>query len=104
MTSAIKWCCVGFEAAYQAAGERSIAVIVDEDQGEPEFFLQSRAVDAGDEQKIDAVVPISLVIENGIQFCPWCGRSLHKWYGTRATELRRPDLRIERPSHYGSHG
>jgi hypothetical protein len=93
----MRWCCAGFQAACQAAGERSIAVLIDEDdQGNPEFFLQARAFDAGTEPELNVATPMSLVIQKGLQFCPWCGTRLQQWYRRHARELKRPALRIDR--------
>jgi hypothetical protein len=93
----MKWCCVGFEAAYQAAGERSIAVIVDESSdSKGEFFLQARTFDIGTEPQLNLTVPMSLAIQTGLQFCPWCGVRLDKWYGRYVRELKRPEFRIDR--------
>ena len=93
----MKWCCVGFENRYKMAGERSIAVLVDENgPGEPEFLLQARTFDRGKEPSIHTAVPMSLVIDTVIKFCPWCGVSLWKWYGKYAHELIRPGYKINR--------
>jgi hypothetical protein len=93
----VKWCCIAFESHYQMAGERSIAVLVDRNsENEPEFLLQARAFDRGQEESLRVSVPMSLVIESGMQFCPWCGVSLRKWYGKYASDLMRPGLKIER--------
>jgi hypothetical protein len=93
----MKWCCAGFENRYQLAGERSIAVLVDENGlGEPEFILQARAFDRGEEPSINTAVPMSLVIDAAMQFCPWCGVSLRKWYGKYICELVRPGYKINR--------
>jgi hypothetical protein len=91
----MKWCCVGFEAGYQAGGERSIAVLIDEDvDGRPEFFLQARMFDIGNEPPMNVSVPMSLAIQTGLRFCPWCGIQLKKWYGPYARTLKRPVLRL----------
>ena len=92
----MKWCCAGFESAYRAGGERSIAVIVDEDAGgTAEFFLQARAFDIGTEPDLKVNVPMSVALQTGLRFCPWCGMRLQKWYGRHAGELKRPELRID---------
>lgn len=93
----MKWCCAAFENHYQMAGERSIAVLIDENsEKQPEFLLQARAFDRDHEPVINISVPMSLVIEAGLQFCPWCGVSLRKWYSKHARELIRPGLKIDR--------
>ena len=92
----MKWCCSVFENRYELAGERSIAVLIDEDpSGDPDFLVQARAFDHGSEPPLNVPVPMSLVLETGIQFCPWCGADLKKWYGKYAHQLSRPNLRVE---------
>ena len=96
----IKWCCVGFEGHYGEAGRRSTGILVGRDfQGRPEFTLQFRAVDKDNEQSVSSApaslqIPISLVVDVGMRYCPWCGRDLEKWYGDVADALYRPDLKI----------
>lgn len=96
----IKWCCVGFEGHYGEAGRRSTGILVGRDsQGRPQFTLQFRAVDKGNERSVSAAtagleIPISLVVDVGMQYCPWCGRDLEKWYGNVVEALFRPDFKI----------
>ena len=96
MTS-IKWCCTAFVNLFLVAGDRSIAVLVERDsEGRPEFILQSRAFSQEQEPPVlDLPVPISRIIETGLNFCPWCSVSLSKWYKKHIDALRRPGLRIE---------
>lgn len=98
MTTFKKWCCVAFENHYDEAGERSIAVLVDRDEGgAPEFLLQSRAFSIQNAPPLlNIPAPMSRVIEDVITFCPWCGVDLAKWYGKQANELVRSGLRIDR--------
>jgi len=92
-----KWCCDAFRNRYDRGGDRSIAVLIDRDfQGEPSFVLQARAFERGEEPRLDVPVPMSLVSEDLIAFCPWCGASLRRWYGKQFEELIRPGLRIDR--------
>ena len=92
----MKWCCIGFENMLRQAGKRGVAVIVDATRrsGRPEFFLQMRAVDAGAVAQFPDDIPVSLVTEVGIQFCPWCGVSLAEFYAVSAEQVSRPELRI----------
>jgi hypothetical protein len=95
----MKWCCIGFESAYHEAGKRSIAVLIDKNlEGEPAFFLQARAFDGVQEPEIRSPATMSLVIQTGMRFCPWCGVSLEKWYGKYFRELIRPGFRIDSES------
>jgi hypothetical protein len=96
----ITWCCPGFEGHYGEGGRRSSAVLVGRDSnGRAQFTLQFRAVDKGDEQSVTSAtaaltIPMSLVVDVGMQYCPWCGRDLEKWYGDIADDLYRTDLKI----------
>jgi len=33
-----------------------------------------------DEEEVRTQVPVSLVTESDIFYCPWCGRKLSSWY------------------------
>ena len=72
----MKWCCLGFEGNYGEAGKRGTGILVGRDfEGRAEFTLQYRAVDKGNEQSVTSQNPISLVVDLGMRFCPWCVRS-----------------------------
>jgi hypothetical protein len=91
----MKWCCLGFEANYDNAGERGLGILVSRDSTDrAEFTLQFRAVDKGTEQSVTSEHPISLVEDIGMRYCPWCGRDLEVWYGEVIDRLYRPDLKI----------
>lgn len=91
----MKWCCIPFENHYQIAGERGIAVVLDiADDGDATFLLQSRAFDRNRTPALNTTEPMSLVTETAIDFCPWCGRPLVKWYARDLPQLARPDLTI----------
>lgn len=60
----------------------------------PKFTLQYRATDQGDEMSVISQHPISTVVEVGLQYCPWCGCNLEKWYGEYVDKLSRPNLKI----------
>lgn len=91
----MKWCCPGFEGFYGNAGQRGAAVLIGRDSmGEPEFTMQYRAVEEGDEQSINSESLVSPVVDVGMQYCPWCGRKLDKWYSKSVDALYRPGLKI----------
>lgn len=91
----MKWCCPGFEGFYGNAGQRGAGILVGRDSRErPEFTLQYRAADAGDETSLSSENLISPIVEVGLQYCPWCGRNLEKWYGKGVDDLYRPYLKI----------
>lgn len=98
MVRAIDWCCVFFKSSYDAAGDRSIAVLVDRHADDtPEFILQSRAFMKGEEPPdMHTRVPMSLVTEAQVRFCPWCGRNLARWYKRDVDRLLRHGFKIEK--------
>jgi hypothetical protein len=92
----MKWCCIGFEANYETAGQRGTAYLIGRDSlGKPEFTLQFRAVAIDTEfPLVKSDVPISTVIDIRITFCPSCGSNLEKWYGKYVDSLYRKGLRV----------
>lgn len=94
----MKWCCPAFAGWYDHSGQRGIAILVGRDStGEPEFLMQYRAVNEGEEMSFNPEVVASTVIEVGLRYCPWCGRNLDKWYGKNVDALYRPYLKITYP-------
>jgi hypothetical protein len=98
MSERIKWCCEPFKNGFDLAGDRSIAVLVDRySDGESEFILQARAFEKGQEPAhLSTEVPMSLVTESSIQFCPWCGKNLARWYRKTVDALIRPGFKIDK--------
>lgn len=96
----MKWCCMAFEGHYMQAGSRGFTILIGRNSaGKPQFVLQHRALDKGAEGSVKSdEAPISVVSDVVIQYCPWCGRRLEKWYGKSVDDLFRPDLRISIPS------
>lgn len=88
------WCCAQFQWHCEMAGERGLAVIVDNATGKvPAFLIQFRALDPGVSPPVTDT-PLSIVSETGILFCPWCGCNLRDWYKKTAHKLEKPGLRI----------
>jgi len=88
---------VSFKERYDSAGGRTIAVVVDRfSDGTPHFLIQSRAFVRGMEQPLNLSVPVSLVNEDTMHFCPWCGVLLRDWYRKWVDELTRVGLMIDR--------
>ena len=79
-------------AWYQAADERGFGIVSDSDeQGNPIFLLQCRAVDREFSLPDTQGVPVSLVTRIAISNCPFCGRDLRKWYQKDLEKLRNLD-------------
>ena len=91
----MNWCCAAFEGWYGQAGERGIGILIGRDStGTAEITLQDRASEQGDEKLITSQKPISPVVDVRLQYCPWCGRDLAKWYAPYVDKLFKPYLRI----------
>ena len=58
------------------------------------FILQHRALEPGAPHPTGYPHPISIVSELGLQFCPWCGVNLKKWYKGFEHTLDKSNLRI----------
>jgi len=95
-SSSVRWCCPGFEAHFHEAGHRGLAIVVapNETGDGPRFLFQHRAVDQGAGFQYDGKVAITLISEGQIGFCPWCGKSLTKWYRRKWKELLRPEVEL----------
>lgn len=91
----MKYCCPGFQAQFQNTGARGFAVFYESgDLGGPLFVLQHRLFDLGRERIHDVAPSVTLVDQVGIQFCPWCGRRLEKWYRKDLERLKRPEAAL----------
>jgi hypothetical protein len=90
----MKWCCNTFKSWYEGAGERGNAILIGRTNGNPEFLLQHRSVEIGQENFIQADSPLSLVSQIRIDYCPWCGCNLNKFYGKSVDALDRPQFKL----------
>jgi hypothetical protein len=91
------WCCVAFKGAFDEAGQRAFAILVDRSPEGYDFILQHRALEPDDPGPKNHPGPISIVSQIHIHFCPWCGRSLQEFYRARLAEMVRPGLTIPEP-------
>ena len=88
------WCCLAFKEHFEFAGSRGLAVFVFTKNGPPpEFILQHRSLDLGASLSYTDV-PLSLLAEAHIYFCPWCGTKLEKFYQHTYRQLDRSDLKL----------
>jgi hypothetical protein len=94
----VKWCCPGFQNAWEQAGRRGFGIIVSQNSvGKPQFTLQFRMADVDKEASMTLPTtpfPISRVGEMGMVYCPWCGRNLAERYANFSKVLSRPELLI----------
>ncbi len=91
------WCCQSFEQSYHMAGNRGFAMLVQEGMdGVLLFAIQHRCLEPDSPvPTLPPGMPISLVSELGLRFCPWCGKDLPKFYAGSGSALLRPALDIE---------
>lgn len=87
MTS-INWCCPGLEFQYSRGGDRGVAVLYKDIDGEVKFSLQFRALERGVTRLANAPpIPVSLIEQIPISYCPWCGKQLVKHYRKQVERL-----------------
>lgn len=89
------WCCIGFKAGYDSAGQRGTGYLIGRDSLDaPEFILQFRAVDKGEESHIQSDISASVVMDIRIVFCPSCGVNLEEFYRKHIDSLHREGLEV----------
>jgi hypothetical protein len=84
------WCCTLFKASAQRRGQNDIAIAIENDRRAGlMFWLEFRLVAQKDEDAIAITCPfpVRLAMRQGINFCPWCGRSLRQFYAGRVEHL-----------------
>lgn len=74
--------------------EESAFLLVVIQRGLPSSRFNIGPFEQGDEKLITSQKLISPVVDVGLQYCPWCGRDLERWYEKHVDELHRPHLRI----------
>jgi len=90
----MEWCCAVFQGWFQTAGTRGLGVFVSGSSSPaPSFILQFRALDPG-KAAPHTEYPLSSVLDVHIQFCPWCGANLKKFYRNTYSSLEKPGLRL----------
>jgi hypothetical protein len=93
----MKWCCPTFEGWFNEAGNRGLAVVVDQTAtAAPLFLLQHRSVDVDDEGPKHHPHPLTLVSQVGILFCPWCGANLAAFYNNDFQAMERLAYKMRR--------
>jgi hypothetical protein len=73
------WCCPPFQGVYDNATERGFSIAL-ADEPRVGFVLRHRAVAADDVSKLVTPIVVSVVSETGVDYCPWCGQHLTKFY------------------------
>jgi len=84
--SGTEWCCSLFSEAASTESPEGLNIVVAEDQDRNNCFaLQFRAVAESDQDTIVSRIgyfekPVVLKWRKFINFCPWCGKDLRKFY------------------------
>ena len=87
----IKWCCRTLRDSVSESGRRGLAIFLN-DVGDPAFFvIQFRAIEPGAPDP-ESESPLTLGVETGIRFCPWCGTNLLRFYRKHLKALARPEF------------
>jgi hypothetical protein len=90
------FCCDGFQDLLESAGRRGLSVIVTDSRIPSKrytFLLQARATDVDQPFAPMTSFPVSTVMEGNINYCPNCGKDLHRYYSHVSLPLR-PELEI----------
>lgn len=89
----MKWCCQGFHAHFYQVEEPGFGILVSPDYEEkPCFALVFKAVEKDTKFPI-LDFKVILESEAKINFCPWCGRNLARYYRKEILNLYRPDIK-----------
>jgi hypothetical protein len=91
----MRFCCEQFRLNFEMAGTRGFGLfsVGKFYKDETAFIIQHRAIEIGTEPPAFTKSSLSLVSEMHIQFCPWCGTQLNKFYGANPA-IMRPDLKL----------
>ena len=86
---------MGFEHFSKEAGNRGFGIFSHKwEDGEWTFWLQFRALDPDGRQPVEAPIPLTLVSEIRLNYCPWCGAKLQEFYEFSVEGLKRTDLKL----------
>lgn len=83
-----KYCCARFGEAIENAGKNGLSVIAQADiNNKPFFIMIFRSLDNDDQKEYAEIVgktgykkKVCLATELSIQYCPWCGKNLQRFY------------------------
>ncbi len=87
----IRWCCRALRDSVSEAGHRGLAIFLN-DVADPAYFvIQFRALEPGSPDP-ESESFLTLSLETGIRFCPWCGKDLLRFYRKHLKALSRPEF------------
>ena len=82
MENEAKWCCVSFKANYHNNGLRGIGIVSKRVKSLLRFEIIFLCTDRKYQDKILSDFPVTLELNLGLIFCPWCGVKLEKFYNS----------------------
>ena len=85
MNDNVRWCCSAFRNSFERLDERGSRVVA---VVSGMFLLVFRSVDPEFIGTFTVPVPLSLVEDVPLRFCPWCGRDLAKHYAKQGALQR----------------
>lgn len=89
-----KFCCLQFRNMLEWGGSRGLAIIVADGSAHStkyRFYLQMRATNADQPFTTVTDFPVALHMNLSIDFCPWCGKDLHRFYSHASLPMH-PEL------------
>ncbi len=92
------WCCAGMEGLFGERHGRGLYVFARSPdatgQARPLFFIAARVVPQSELTAFRKALtvsgypgPVSTELETGMQFCPWCGVKLERFYKGTYSQL-----------------
>lgn len=91
----MRFCCRAFEYWHSMAGKRGFGVFAAEIGNPPAaFVIQHRALDSGENPPAFSPVPLSLISDLVIQFCPWCGTRLDEFYRGTVEQIDKTGFKL----------
>lgn len=75
------FCCSLFASNVKSPNERGLCIVPCRSSKHGDFFfLEFHAVAPEDEGNLDTAIAVCTGEQHAIQFCPWCGVNLKKFY------------------------
>lgn len=96
----MKWCCDGIKYMYDQRHSRTIYVYAEPastESAKPIFWIAMRCVEQVDLDKMKQLnlhnnIPITISTRMPINYCPWCGVKLTKFYHKLYIQLEDQEL------------
>ena len=90
----MKWCCTVMQNWYHEGGQRGFSINVCQRGTNYHFVMLHCALEPGMKIPADFQGPVSVVSEIVLQYCPWCGKKLEKFYKKDLPSLVRKEFGV----------